>query len=99
MGANIGTSVTSTMVSLAQAGDRNEFRRAFAGAVVHDVFNCLSVLVFLPVEVVFHYLYHVTNQVIKVMNVTADSSANQDLLMTLTNPITNLVIQLDSHFL
>ncbi len=51
MGANIGTSVTNTVVSLAQSGERNEFRRAFAGATVHDMFNWLSVIVLLPVEV------------------------------------------------
>ncbi|KAK3752145.1 hypothetical protein QZH41_018504, partial [Actinostola sp. cb2023] len=96
MGANIGTSVTSTIVSLAQAGDRNEFRRAFAGAVVHDVFNCLSVLVFLPVEVVFHYLYHVTNQLINVLKITPDTNANRELLRKITNPLTNLVIQLNT---
>lgn len=27
MGANIGTSVTNTIVAVMQAGDRNEFRR------------------------------------------------------------------------
>ena len=27
MGANIGTSVTNTIVAMMQAGDRNEFRR------------------------------------------------------------------------
>lgn len=27
MGANIGTSITNTLVALMQAGDRNEFRR------------------------------------------------------------------------
>lgn len=27
MGANIGTSITNTIVALMQAGDRNEFRR------------------------------------------------------------------------
>ena len=32
MGANIGTSVTSTIVALGQANDRDEFRRAFAAA-------------------------------------------------------------------
>lgn len=96
MGANIGTSVTSTMVSLAQVADRNEFRRAFAGAVVHDVFNCLSVLVLLPIEVVFHYLYHVTNEIIGVMNITPDTNANKELLTRITNPLTNLVIQLDT---
>ena len=51
MGANIGTSVTNTIVSMAQSGDRNEFRRAFAGATVHDMFNWLAVIVLLPLEV------------------------------------------------
>ena len=37
VGANIGTSVTNTLVSLAQASDRNEFRRAFAGATVSEL--------------------------------------------------------------
>ena len=52
MGANIGTSVTNTIVSLGQITDRNEFRRAFAGATVHDIFNWLSVFVLFPVEVI-----------------------------------------------
>ena len=52
MGANIGTSVTNTIVSLAQSGDRNQFRRAFAGATVHDMFNWLSVLILLPLEAI-----------------------------------------------
>ena len=52
MGANIGTSVTNTIVSMAQSGDRNQFRRAFAGATVHDIFNWMSVLVLLPLEVI-----------------------------------------------
>ena len=30
MGANIGTSVTNTIVSITQIGDRTEFSRAFA---------------------------------------------------------------------
>jgi len=51
MGANIGTSITNTIVSLTQAGDRNQFRRAFAGATVHDMFNWLSVITLLIVEV------------------------------------------------
>ncbi len=53
MGANIGTSVTNTIVSLGHASRREEFRRAFAGATVHDFFNWLAVLVLLPIEVFF----------------------------------------------
>ena len=48
MGANIGTSVTNTIVSLGQSGDRDQFRRAFGGATIHDMFNWLSVLILLP---------------------------------------------------
>ncbi|RKZ28868.1 hypothetical protein DRQ36_09805 [bacterium] len=56
MGANIGTTVTNTMVSLAHITRRTEFRRAFAGAIVHDKFNILSVIVLLPLEMGTHYL-------------------------------------------
>ena len=52
MGANIGTTVTNTIVSLAQAGEKDEFRRAFGGATVHDVFNWLSVFILVIVELV-----------------------------------------------
>ena len=36
---------------MGQIHDRDEFRRAFAGATVHDMFNWLSVIVLLIVEV------------------------------------------------
>lgn len=51
MGANIGTSVTNTLVSIGQITDVSDFRRAFAGATVHDMFNWLAVIVLLPLEV------------------------------------------------
>ncbi|CAJ1440587.1 unnamed protein product, partial [Effrenium voratum] len=53
MGANCGTSVTNTIVSMAHAGDRLELERAFSGATVHDMFNMLTVLTLLPLEVIF----------------------------------------------
>ncbi len=53
MGANIGTSVTSIAVSLGHVRRRMEFRRALAGACVHDFFNVCSVLLFFPLEVAF----------------------------------------------
>ena len=50
MGANIGTSVTNTIVAMAQSSKKEEFRLAFAGATVHDMFNWLSVIFLLPLE-------------------------------------------------
>ncbi len=56
MGANIGTSVTNTIVSLGHITRPEEFRRAFAGATLHDFFNWLAVLVLLPLEITTGYL-------------------------------------------
>ena len=50
MGANVGTSLTSTLVSLTQISDRAQFELAFAGATVHDCFNWLTVTVLLTLE-------------------------------------------------
>lgn len=50
MGANIGTTVTNTLVSLAQVGRPDEFRRAFSVATCHDFFNYMAVIVLLPLE-------------------------------------------------
>jgi sodium-dependent phosphate cotransporter len=52
MGANIGTSVTNLIVSFAEIGNKNEFRRAFAGAAVDDIFNWITVFVLFTVEIV-----------------------------------------------
>lgn len=50
MGANIGTTVTNTLVSIGSVRRTLEFRRAFACATLHDLFNILSVAVLLPLE-------------------------------------------------
>jgi len=63
MGANIGTSVTNTLVSLAQVARREEFERAFAGATVHDFFNWMAVLILLPLELYTHYLERLSIEV------------------------------------
>ncbi|NXS05668.1 NPT2A protein, partial [Oxylabes madagascariensis] len=94
MGSNIGTSVTNTIVALMQAGDRSEFKRAFAGATVHDCFNWLSVLVLLPVEVVSGYLHRVTHLVVATFNIRSGKDA-PNLLKIITEPFTKLIIQLD----
>ena len=48
MGANIGTSITNTLVSLGHVREKKEFARAFSAATVHDFFNLLSVVIFPP---------------------------------------------------
>lgn len=50
MGANIGTTVTNTIVALGHVSRPDEFRRAFATATCHDFFNFIAVAILLPVE-------------------------------------------------
>jgi len=56
MGANIGTTVTNTLVSLAHMGRKDEFYRAFSVATVHDFFNFMAVVILLPLEMATGYL-------------------------------------------
>ena len=56
MGANIGTTVTNTIVSLAHLRRRDEFRRAFTAATMHDFFNVIAVAVLLPLELATKFL-------------------------------------------
>ena len=44
MGANLGTSVTNSLVSLGYIKNQKHFRDAFAAATVHDFFNILTQL-------------------------------------------------------
>jgi len=50
MGANVGTSVTNTLVSLGHISRSDEFERAFSASVVHDFFNLIAVLVIFPIQ-------------------------------------------------
>ncbi len=56
MGANIGTSVTNTLVSLPHINRSNEFNRAFSAAIVDDVFNIFAVLVLFPIQIATNFL-------------------------------------------
>ncbi len=50
MGANIGTTVTNTIVALTHMRHADEFRKAFTAATMHDWFNIFAVAVLLPLE-------------------------------------------------
>ena len=56
MGANIGTTVTCAAVSVGHITRNEEFERAYAGANVHDLFNLLSVIVILPIQLATGFL-------------------------------------------
>ncbi|NQT22849.1 MAG: Na/Pi symporter [Candidatus Omnitrophica bacterium] len=56
MGANIGTTVTNTLVALGHITRKEEFKRAFSSSTMHDLFNMLNVIIFFPLEMSTHIL-------------------------------------------
>lgn len=63
MGANIGTTVTNTLVSLGHIRQTNEFRRALAAATVHDFFNIMAVAILLPIEIFFGLISRIAESI------------------------------------
>lgn len=62
MGANIGTTVTNTLVSVGHITRREEFKRAIAGATVHDFFNLLCVAILFPLEIATGFLQNLATR-------------------------------------
>ncbi|MGB3781151.1 MAG: Na/Pi symporter [Tunicatimonas sp.] len=50
MGANVGTTLTSTLVSLSFIAKKREFRKAISAATVHDFYNVILVAIMFPLE-------------------------------------------------
>ena len=51
MGTNVGTSFTSTMVSLSNIKKVDQYELGFSVAVIHDIFNWLTIMFVLPLEI------------------------------------------------
>ena len=56
MGANVGTTITSTIVSLGFINKKKEFKRAVAAGTYHDFFNILTVIILFPLEYNYGFL-------------------------------------------
>lgn len=97
MGANIGTTLTSTLVSLGMAKDKEAFRRGFSAASVHDFFNLLAVLIFLPLELMFGLLEKTSGAVANVLAgsdggpVAAVVGGVGSVIKAGTEPLANLI--------
>ncbi|WP_082734005.1 Na/Pi symporter [Polycladidibacter hongkongensis] len=62
-GANVGTTISNSLISFSLLPDKQAFGRAFAAASVHDVFNLLCLFVLLPFELSTGLLEHVSGVV------------------------------------
>ena len=93
MGANIGTSVTNTLVSLANINRSTEFRRSFAASIVHDFFNFLAVLVLFPLQYFTDFLGYISYR-LEVIFQNAGGLELFNPLKATTKPVVGFLIDL-----
>ena len=93
MGANMGTTITNTIVSLGNVGERHMFNKSFQAATVHDFFNLYSIFIFLPIEVLFHPLERLAGDMARWFESGTDTSVSDfNLLGTIVKPVSKGIV-------
>ncbi|UFU05646.1 Na/Pi symporter [Ruania halotolerans] len=92
MGANIGTTLTNTLVSVGMIRNKDDFRRAFAAATVHDFFNLIAVVILLPLELATGFLERVSGTLAGALTgVGGVDPGSVDIVGGATAPLKDLV--------
>lgn len=95
MGANMGTTITNTIVSIGHIREKEDFKRAFSAATVHDFFNLMAVAIFLPLELMFGFLEKLATVTAHLFIGSSDiSMKGLDFMKPLTKPGVNLITDL-----
>jgi solute carrier family 34 (sodium-dependent phosphate cotransporter) len=98
MGANIGTTITSTLVAFSFIMKKNEFRKAMAAGVMHDIFNILTVLILFPLEVYFGFLSQMATHLTETFFDLGDQyDGNYNYNILFTRPLTVWFVELISN--
>lgn len=88
MGSNMGTTVTNTLAALGNIKDGDAFNRSFSAATVHDFFNLFTILIFLPLELLFHPLEQLSRYLAGWFQGSDDLSVSQyDFIRAITRPL------------
>lgn len=99
LGANVGTTVTTSLVALTFIGDRAKFRRALGASTVHDFYNWLALLIFFPIELIWHPLQHIRGALTHALYGTdwLPNPAHFNFIRAATGPVEHVVIHATSH--
>ena len=98
MGANIGTTVTNTLVSLSYVTRKEEFGKAFAASVVHDFFNIIMVTLFAPLELATGFLSKTAGLVANFI-IGSKTIEFHSPLKLIVKPVNSLIIKILNLFL
>ena len=92
MGANMGTTITNTIVSLGNIKEGPAFSRSFGAATVHDFFNLYSIILLLPIEMLFHPLERIAGALANLfVGGESASVASMNVLGKVTKPSVNWI--------
>ena len=97
MGANIGTSVTNTLVSLGHLSHGREFERAFAASTVHDFFNIFAVVILFPLQVTTNFLGILAADLAEIFQEMGGLTFASPLKMVTGPAVNGLTHALDGH--
>ena len=99
LGANVGTTVTTTLVALTFIGSRTEFRRALAASTIHDFYNLLALLIFFPLELIWHPLERISGALTNALYGTGwlPDPDEVEAVRVATRPVVDGVTRATSH--
>lgn len=99
LGANVGTTVTTTLVALTFLGNRAEFRKALAASSIHDFYNWLSLLIFFPIELAWHPLERLSRSLTDGLYDTGwlPNPAHFNFIRVISRPVVDGVLRATSH--
>jgi sodium-dependent phosphate cotransporter len=99
LGANVGTTVTTSLVALTFIGNRAEFRRALGSSTIHDFYNWLALLIFFPVELLWHPLERLSRSLTNALYGSGwvPNPAHFNFIRAATRPVEHAVIRATTH--
>lgn len=93
LGANIGTTLTSTLVSFTFITQKKEFKRALSSGISHDMFNILNVIILFPLELYFNFLSKSAEKLAKLFVSDGDVSGAFEYNRIFTRGTTEWIVE------
>lgn len=88
--------MTNSLIALTLSGNPSEFKRAFSGATLNDMFNFLTTGVLLPLEITTHFMFILSRKMTDLMPFeNADAMAAANFMAYILDPVKDLFILLD----
>lgn len=98
MGANLGTSVTNTVVSLIVYRKKQNFEIAITAGIVHDMYNMMSVVFMLPLELATNVLERTSMWMLNLFGTNTRTEIGElQFLSYFVKPLVDVVILIDKE--